>query len=45
MGPPAQIFESPREPRTQSFLRSVLEAGKLGRLDAEPALPDPSSTA
>lgn len=29
IGPPEQIFESPREKRTQSFLRSVLEAGKL----------------
>jgi polar amino acid transport system ATP-binding protein len=28
-GTPAQIFEAPREARTQSFLRSVLEAGKL----------------
>jgi polar amino acid transport system ATP-binding protein len=29
MGPPAQIFEDPREARTQLFLRSVLESGKL----------------
>jgi polar amino acid transport system ATP-binding protein len=29
MGPPAQIFESPREKRTQLFLRGVLEAGTL----------------
>jgi len=29
MGPPEQIFEAPREKRTQAFLRSVLEAGKL----------------
>ena len=29
MGPPEQIFESPREKRTQVFLRTVLEAGKL----------------
>ncbi len=29
MGPPAQIFESPREKRTQSFLRGVLEAGTI----------------
>jgi polar amino acid transport system ATP-binding protein len=29
MGPPEQIFESPREKRTQSFLRTVLEAGQL----------------
>jgi polar amino acid transport system ATP-binding protein len=28
-GPPAQIFESPREKRTQAFLRNVLEAGRL----------------
>lgn len=29
MGPPEQIFEAPREKRTKSFLRRVLEAGKL----------------
>jgi polar amino acid transport system ATP-binding protein len=29
MGPPAQIFETPREKRTQTFLRGVLEAGNL----------------
>jgi polar amino acid transport system ATP-binding protein len=29
MGPPEQIFESPREARTQSFLRGVLEAGTI----------------
>jgi polar amino acid transport system ATP-binding protein len=29
MGPPAAIFESPREKRTQAFLRSVLQAGRL----------------
>jgi polar amino acid transport system ATP-binding protein len=29
MGPPAEIFESPREKRTQTFLRGVLEAGNL----------------
>jgi polar amino acid transport system ATP-binding protein len=29
MGPPAQIFEAPREQRTQTFLRGVLEAGRL----------------
>ncbi len=29
MGPPEQIFESPREKRTQTFLRTVLEAGQL----------------
>jgi len=28
-GPPAQIFESPREKRTQTFLRSVLQAGRI----------------
>jgi polar amino acid transport system ATP-binding protein len=28
-GPPAQIFEAPREKRTQTFLRSVLQAGRL----------------
>jgi polar amino acid transport system ATP-binding protein len=29
MGPPEEIFESPREKRTQTFLRTVLEAGQL----------------
>jgi polar amino acid transport system ATP-binding protein len=29
MGPPEQILEAPREKRTQSFLRRVLEAGKV----------------
>jgi polar amino acid transport system ATP-binding protein len=29
MGPPEQIFERPREPRTQAFLGRVLEAGKI----------------
>jgi polar amino acid transport system ATP-binding protein len=29
MGPPEQIFGSPREKRTQAFLRTVLEAGQL----------------
>jgi polar amino acid transport system ATP-binding protein len=29
MGAPEQIFESPREARTQAFLRRVLEAGRL----------------
>ncbi len=29
MGPPAQIFESPREKRTQTFLHGVLEAGTI----------------
>jgi polar amino acid transport system ATP-binding protein len=28
-GPPAEIFEAPREKRTQAFLRSVLQAGRL----------------
>ena len=28
-GPPAQIFESPREPRTQAFLQRVIDAGRL----------------
>ncbi len=44
MGPPAQIFEAPREKRTQTFLRGVLEAGKLGKLDVAPPLPDQSTT-
>jgi polar amino acid transport system ATP-binding protein len=29
MGPPAQLFETPQEKRTQTFLRGVLEAGKI----------------
>jgi polar amino acid transport system ATP-binding protein len=29
MGPPAQIFEAPREKRTQTFLGGVLEAGTI----------------
>jgi polar amino acid transport system ATP-binding protein len=29
MGPPKQIFESPREARTRAFLGRVLEAGKI----------------
>ena len=29
MGPPAQIFGAPREKRTQTFLRGVLEAGTI----------------
>ncbi len=29
MGPPAAIFEEPREERTRTFLRSVLESGKV----------------
>ena len=29
MGPQAQIFEAPREKRTQTFLRGVLEAGTI----------------
>jgi polar amino acid transport system ATP-binding protein len=28
-GPPQQIFEAPKEQRTRSFLRSVLEAGRI----------------
>ncbi|MBP6686014.1 MAG: amino acid ABC transporter ATP-binding protein, partial [Leucobacter sp.] len=28
-GPPSQIFENPREERTQAFLKQVLEAGRL----------------
>jgi polar amino acid transport system ATP-binding protein len=28
-GPPQQIFEAPREKRTQAFLRGVLQAGRL----------------
>ena len=28
-GTPAQIFESPREPRTQQFLQRIVEAGRL----------------
>ena len=28
-GPPAQIFSAPTEPRTQEFLRRVIEAGRL----------------
>jgi polar amino acid transport system ATP-binding protein len=28
-GPPAQIFEAPREPRTQAFLQRVIDAGRL----------------
>jgi len=28
-GPPDQIFSSPREPRTQEFLQSILEAGRM----------------
>jgi polar amino acid transport system ATP-binding protein len=29
MGPPDEIFTAPREPRTQEFLRRVIEAGRL----------------
>jgi polar amino acid transport system ATP-binding protein len=29
MGPPKQLFETPHEKRTQTFLRGVLEAGKI----------------
>ena len=28
-GPPARIFESPEHPRTQQFLRRIVEAGRL----------------
>jgi polar amino acid transport system ATP-binding protein len=28
-GPPAEIFSSPREPRTRAFLGRVLEAGRM----------------
>jgi polar amino acid transport system ATP-binding protein len=28
-GPPAEIFSSPKEPRTQQFLQRVIEAGRL----------------
>jgi polar amino acid transport system ATP-binding protein len=28
-GPPAAIFESPREPRTRQFLQRIVEAGRL----------------
>ncbi len=28
-GPPAQIFDAPRETRTQQFLRRIVEAGRL----------------
>ena len=28
-GPPAQIFSQPREPRTQRFLQSIIEAGRM----------------
>jgi polar amino acid transport system ATP-binding protein len=28
-GPPAQVFEHPREPRTQQFLARIIEAGRL----------------
>jgi len=28
-GPPAQIFSSPREPRTREFLERVIEAGRM----------------
>jgi polar amino acid transport system ATP-binding protein len=28
-GPPAEIFSAPREPRTQEFLRRIIEAGRL----------------
>jgi polar amino acid transport system ATP-binding protein len=28
-GPPEQIFGAPTEPRTQAFLRRIIEAGRL----------------
>jgi polar amino acid transport system ATP-binding protein len=28
-GPPATIFTSPSEPRTQQFLQRIIEAGRL----------------
>ncbi len=28
-GPPEQIFDAPREPRTQQFLRRIVEAGRM----------------
>jgi polar amino acid transport system ATP-binding protein len=28
-GPPAQIFSSPREPRTQQFLERIVAAGRM----------------
>jgi len=28
-GPPARIFESPENPRTQQFLQRILDAGRL----------------
>lgn len=28
-GPPTQIFESPREPRTREFLKRVIDAGRM----------------
>ena len=28
-GPPAQIFSSPKQPRTREFLSRVIEAGRL----------------
>jgi polar amino acid transport system ATP-binding protein len=28
-GPPEQIFEDPHEERTRSFLRRIIEAGRL----------------
>jgi polar amino acid transport system ATP-binding protein len=29
VGPPAEIFTAPREPRTQQFLQRVIAAGRL----------------
>jgi ABC-type histidine transport system ATPase subunit len=28
-GPPAEIFSSPKEERTQRFLQSIIEAGRM----------------
>ncbi|HEX7464170.1 MAG TPA: ATP-binding cassette domain-containing protein, partial [Actinomycetota bacterium] len=28
-GPPEQIFSSPQQPRTQQFLQSIIEAGRM----------------
>ena len=28
-GTPSEIFEAPREPRTQQFLQRIVEAGRL----------------
>ena len=28
-GPPAQVLDAPREPRTRQFLERIIEAGRL----------------